>query len=362
MPDSAANRQQVEKKIDKYRQFWSMSDVRRPLIGLDIGGYFPLSRFTVPAEENQEIRPGMIEPESYLTDYEEFLRASNSVEDDLLKGVSPISAVPWMEAMLGCTVKRGGDSIWAQERHGSWEKLLSMKLDTENPWFAKYLEFIEILQEHFRNVCPVGQPILRGMSDLTAVLRGNSQSIMDCFDYPDETRKLVEICRNAFLQVMDEQFKRLEPFHGGYFIEQYSLWAPDRIVRLQEDASALLSPELLSQFIIEPDRFLAARFPCSFIHLHTSSLFLLDLFLGIEELDVIQINKDASGMKVPEIIPYFQSVQRARKRLVIRGPITKEDMRLLSDNLSPNGLLIQTIVNSPREAEDFFKTACGYWE
>lgn len=362
MTGSAPTQQQIQKKIEKYREFWAIADVERPLIGFDIGGYFPLNRFTVPAEENQEISPDMIKPGSYLEDYEEFLQASSSVNDDLIKGVSPISAVPWMEAMLGCKIKRGGDSIWAQERHGSWEELLSVQLERKNPWLEKYLEFIEILQKHFVTVCPVGQPILRGMSDLIAVLRGHSDSIIDCIESPEETRKLINTCKDAFLKVIHEQFKRIESFHGGYFIEQYCLWAPDKIVRLQEDASALFSPALLKQHIIEPDRFLASQFPYSFIHLHTSSLFLLDLFLEIEELDVIQINKDASGMEVPEIIPYFQKVQNARKRLVIRGPITKEDMKLLSENLSPNGLLIQTIMSNPSEVEDFFAAACGYWE
>ena len=339
-----------------------MADVSRPLIGFDVGGYFPLNRFNIPAGGNQQISPDLINPSSYLNDYEAFLRASTSVEDDLIKGVCPISAIPWMEAMLGCNVKRGGDSIWAQERHGSWEELLPIQLDRSNPWFAKYLQFIETLQEHFRHVCPIGQPILRGMTDLIAVLRGHSESIIGCIEFPEETRNLIDICKNAFLSVIQEQYKRIEPFHGGYFIEQYCLWAPDRIVRLQEDASALLSPDLLRQFIIEPNRFLASQFPCSFIHLHTSSLFLLDLFLEIEELDVIQINKDASGMEVEEIVPFFQKVQNARKRLVIRGPITKEDMKLLSSKLSPNGLLIQTILDSPSVVEDFYSTARGYWE
>ena len=354
--------QSIETKIAKYKQFWSMADVKRPLIGSDIGGYFPLDRFSISAEEGQEISPDAVNPASYLNDYDEFLQASISVGDDLLRGVSPISAVPWMEAMLGCKVMRGGDSIWAQELHGNWEKLLSIQLDTANPWLAKYLEFIEILQDHFRNICPVGQPILRGMSDLIAVLRGHSESIIDCYESPQEITKLIDICKNAFLKVIKEQFERIEPFQEGYFIEQYCLWAPDKIVRLQEDASALLSPDLLKQFIIEPDRFLASQFPCSFIHLHTSSLFLLDIFLEIEELDVIQINKDASGMEVDEILPFFQKVQEAKRRLVIRGPLTREDMKLLSDNLSPNGLLIQTIVNGPSEAEDFFAAVCGYWE
>ena len=47
---------------------------------------------------------------------------------------------------------------------------------------------------------------------------------------------------------------------------------------------------------------------------------------------------------------------------ILKYDITKDDMKLLSDNLSPNGLLIQTIVSNPSEVEDFFTAACGYWE
>lgn len=362
MPDITPDHDQIEKKIEQYKQFWKIADVKRPLIGFDVGGFFPFDRFSIQAEENEPITPELIEPTSFLNDYEDFLKASNSVEDDLIKGVCPISAVPWMEAMLGCNVKRGGHSMWAQERHGSWEELLSMQLDTSNPWFAKYLEFLEVLQEHFRGVCPVGQPILRGMTDLIAVLRGHSESIIDCIESPQETTQLIEICRDAFLTVIQEQFTKIEPFHGGYFLEQYSLWAPDTIIRLQEDASALFSPDLLTQHIIEPDRYLASKFPCSFIHLHSSSMFLLDHFLEIKELDVIQINKDVSGMEVEEMIGYFQKVQKAGKRLLIRGPITKEDMKLLSRKISPNGLIVQTVMDNPSWVEDFYTTACGYWK
>ena len=39
-------------------------------------------------------------------------------------------------------------------------------------------------------------------------------------------------------------------------------------------------------------------FPYSVIHLHSSSLFLLDAILDVESLKCIQINKDVGGMDV----------------------------------------------------------------
>jgi hypothetical protein len=200
------------------------------------------------------------------------------------------------------------------------------------------------------------------MTDLIAVLRGHSQSIIDCIEAPAETHKLIDICAQSFLTVIKEQFGKIEPFHGGYFLEQYSLWAPDKIIRLQEDASALFSPDLLQQHITEPDSYLASQFPCSFIHLHSSSLFLIDYFIDIDELDVIQINKDVSGMEMDEMMEAFRKVQNAGKRLLIRGPITTEDMKLVSEKLSSTGLMIQTVMDNPSEVKDFYSTVCSYWD
>ena len=74
----------------------------------------------------------------------------------------------------------------------------------------------------------------------------------------------------------------------------YGLWAPDVFVRIQEDATGNYSPTLYEQLLLEPNRRLAAAFPRTMIHLHNSSLFLLDLFLQIEEIECFQVNMDTT--------------------------------------------------------------------
>ena len=57
-----------------------------------------------------------------------------------------------------------------------------------------------------------------------------------------------------------------------------------------------------------------SRFPpFSLKDLHSSSLFLLEDILAIDELTVIQINKDVGGMPVPQMMPYAKMVQDAGK-------------------------------------------------
>ena len=79
------------------------------------------------------------------------------------------------------------------------------------------------------------------------------------------------------------------------------------------------------------------------MHLHSTSMFLLDAFLEIDELGCLEVNNDASGPPVDEMIPYFQRIQRAGRALVIRGSLTPDELGLLVDSLDPRGLLLLII-------------------
>jgi hypothetical protein len=151
--------------------------------------------------------------------------------------------------------------------------------------------------------------------------------------------------------VTTEIWKRLPRWHGGYFDGMYQLWAPGPIIRMQEDASGLYSPALYRKFLQPLDRYLASRYANSFIHLHSTSMFILDAFLEIEELRCFEINNDAIGPPLTEMLPYFQMVQNAKRSLLIRGSLTPDDARLLRDHLDARGLYLLVVVTDRREAD-----------
>lgn len=70
----------------------------------------------------------------------------------------------------------------------------------------------------------------------------------------------------------------------------------------------------------------------------------------MEPILCFQINKDAAAA-IPEEIPYFKMVQKKGKKLLIRGKLDLEDLSLLRKNLSPRGLNLQIVVESPAEIE-----------
>jgi hypothetical protein len=120
---------------------------------------------------------------------------------------------------------------------------------------------------------------------------------------------------------------------------------------MQEDATAVYSPALYRRFVQPVDRMLARQFPCSFIHLHSTSMFLLDAFLEVEEIRAFEVNNDALGPPVEQMIPYFKRIQAARKPLLIRGSFSEEDLRRLMGSLEPHGLFLNIMVNGWKEIE-----------
>jgi hypothetical protein len=99
------------------------------------------------------------------------------------------------------------------------------------------------------------------------------------------------------------------------------------------------------------DRMLAAHFPNSFVHLHSTSMFLLEAFLEIDEIRCFEINNDAAGPPVAEMIPHFAKVQRANKPLLIRGSFSGAELRTVVNALDARGLFLNIMVNDPSEIE-----------
>ena len=299
-----------------------------------------------------------VDPQAFFNDYDRIVAYFEHVDDDVIRGVAPVPPFPWLEAMLGCRVQVGDESIWVEEGGFDYGALGDLNLAANNAWRKKYLEFAQALRDRYRDRCPVGQPILRGVSDMIAALRGTTTMVTDLYDYPGQYRRLGRMCSDLLLDLIKEQHAVTGSFQGGYVIEQFSLWAPGETIRTQEDASALVSPDLYVRFLKEEDRRLAAAFPYNLIHLHGSSLFLLKEILEIKELNRIQINKDVGGATIEKELPFFRMVQAAGRRLLIRGKLDREDLSLLRRNLSPNGLYLQVVVEAVEETQtmgDYFE-------
>ncbi len=188
---------------------------------------------------------------------------------------------------------------------------------------------------------------------MIAALRGSQQMVFDLYDHPEEFQRLAAACTDFFIRLVQDQLAATSPFHGGFEVEQFTLWAPGGITRMQEDASALFSPSLYLKYLQGEDRREALSFPYSVIHLHSSSLHLLREIVDIEEVKCIQINKDQGGWGVSRMLPLFKMVQERGKRLLVRGKLDGGDLADMGKELSPRGLYLQIVIDHPSDARGF---------
>jgi hypothetical protein len=340
-------------KIERYRAFWERAPTPRPLIGFSFKSWFPLQEYAASAawQDAEYLTPDMVDPEAFLDDQERLLREGETIDDDILRGASPSQAVPWLAGMMGARLRILPGSILGEHMMRSWEELEEINLDRSSPWFATYIDFGRALVRRAAGRFPVSHGTLVGPTDLHALLRGHDQAVMDMLEAPERSARLLAQLGELFCQITDAIWEHIPLYHGGYYDAQYQLWAPGPIVRMQEDASGLFSPRLYRQFVQPVDRAIACRYPCAFIHLHSTSMFLLDAFLEVDELRCFEVNYEVNsgGPPIIGMIPYFQQIQEAGRALLIRGSFTEGEMRILLDALDPRGLYIYVMVTDPYE-------------
>jgi hypothetical protein len=342
-------------KVEGYRCFWARGPAKRPLVGFSLKTWFPLDEFTASRTwyGHEFLQPDMVDPVAFLDEQEGYLREGEQMDDDILRGASPSQAVPWLDAMLGSALRILPGNVMSEELTLPWEVIAQSRLDPENSWYRKYMGFGQALVTRSAGRFPVSHGTLHGPTDMLASFRGHTQSLIDLLEEPERTGEALWHYARIFHNITEQYWAQTPLFCDGYYDAQYQLWAPGPTIRMQEDAIASFSPRLYRRLVQPLDRWLAESFASSFMHLHSTSMFLLDAILEIEPLRCLQVNYEiiSGGPDVRGMLPFWQAIQRAGRSLLIRGGFTPDELRVLVDGLDPRGLYLYLMVQDMREVE-----------
>lgn len=296
------------------------------------------------------LTPEMLQKEIFEKDFHSLYLKNLANNSDAPWSAFPLMTIPWLEAILGCPIKKKGDNIWAESRDKNLEELLSEPIDIENnPWLEKLLECTHWLVNYSAGRFPVSVSLMRGPSDLLSALRGPAQMCLDFVDYPELMLKLLEKLTNLWIHICWKQLDLIPSFEGGFSFGQIFLWGQNKGAWFQDDALTLISPAYYREFLLPFEKKIAASIPVSGIHLHPRSLFVIDHLVNIPELDVIEINFEPSGPSLKELLPSFIKTLK-NKCLVIWGDFSEQDLLFLKDNLPTRRLSLQINSNSAEEA------------
>ncbi len=100
---------------------------------------------------------------------------------------------------------------------------------------------------------------------------------------------------------------------------------------------------------------MAAQFPCVTFHLHGDQLWPLDIFLDLEEIDVVELNYDVGATSLDEkIIPAWARM-RTRKPCIAFAHVTLEEAARIRAALPPDGFAFQTLSATIVEGQVFYQ-------
>jgi hypothetical protein len=264
---------------------------------------------------------------------------------------TPFTGIPWMEAMLGCDVIATESSFVTRPTGATIETIENVALDKDDPWLLKYLEFVEALNQLSSGRFPVGEPIMRGPSDMLGSIIGQEAMVLALMMQPDRSKEILAQVTEAFIEVIRLQLENSSAFHDGYSFGFYNIWTPGKCIWYQEDLSALLSPPLFKEMLKPCGERICRGYNYTAIHLHPSSFFIIDEALTMDDLTVIQINKDIGGPTVAEMMGVCNKIIE-KKNLIIWGDLTEEDLSHIRRELPPYGVALHIIAESVTRANE----------
>ncbi len=300
-------------------------------------------------EPGRRIAPDDIDVAAYAADYERLYGEGEAIGQDGFFTAEPYTGLPWMEAMLGCGIVANAESFASLPCLKSAAEGARLELAPGDAWLGKYLDFTRMLVNMGAGRFPVGQPIMRGPTDMVGALLGQTGMVYALADEPDDVRELAHIVTRAFLAVIERQRALVPAFHGGTSLGFYHVWAPGPSIWFQDDLSALLSPALYRHFFLDCAREICATAEYTAVHLHPSSFFILEDLLSLDGLLAIEVNKDVGGPSVAEMLPTLARIME-RKRLILFGDFTAGELELVRRGLPVDGLALFVVAATVEEA------------
>ena len=374
---------EIHEKIALHKRFLERQKSDRPLLGC-IRGWENVARYTGNTETF--FPSGLVRFENIIFDrflpMYELYAASLDEPDDLFRSLEPLPFFPWAEAAMGCPVHYSGKNFWsgpmippdspgaidplmekmrmmdsALRKWGASSALLAPDAKPAAPedvtsWLERHGGFLESLAEHFGDSFPIGQTILRGPLDLAAAAFGDENLLYQFYDRPAVVKEFLTIATGLFLSFIKMQERHGPRFAEGRVIGTYYIWTPGQCLRLQEDAMALLSPDLYLEFVHPHDCAIASAADYTLFHLHATGLHSLPALLQNSGIHILQVSKD-EGIELKAILPQLQKIQQAEKCLLIKGRFSRTDWSLLKNELDPRGLCLQAVVHDETEANEF---------
>lgn len=262
-------------------------------------------------------------------------------------------------AYLGAELIFADTTTYVKPLITSWDEIPSLEFDVSAAWWQKMESMCLQALEYARGKFFVSLPDGHGGPDALAALRKPQNLCMDLVDHPDQVLAALERLDNANLAYHDRLFEIFHEYQDGGtgFVPA---WGPGRTATSQCDFLALIGPQMGERFIRRSIACETEALDRSVFHLDgPDALVHLDMLLQIPGINAIQWVPGSGNPTAHHWLPYLKRIQQAGKGLWLTasGP---QEVELLVRQLKPGGLMINTSVATPQEADELVAKVAGW--
>jgi hypothetical protein len=339
----------------RHQGFWERQPAQHPLLGINVG--FALDETfprTMAQISDGPLKPDDLPLEAFLQDCDALALAHAGL-GDYPYVAAPFVGVPWLEAIAGCPIVASRNSFWAGPCIDDWDAWRWPESFIDNAWTRKLLELMDALAAHAAGRYQIAPTLMRGPLDILAAMCGGAAMVLNLMDQVPEVLPAIDALSRLWSEVARAQLARIPASAGGYVAGAAALrtWAPDKVLWLQEDAMALLSPKLYRRYILAADRKLSDAFPCIAFHLHGSALWAINDLVTLPGVDVIELNLEDARCDVEGTFAGWRKIQQHKPVVMWRtyGPDFEPWLYRALSEFPAAGLSIQVSTHDRAEAE-----------
>jgi len=347
----------IDERVAQFRRFYDRRN-ERPLLGFFVGSDYPLHRWEASQSlpVNRPLKPEDFEVEPYLADCDRLFELHESCGGDFIWGASAFWGVPWLEAALGCPIRADHTtgSIYAEPPPDFHPGDDLPAFEADAPWMRKAVEFIDKMALHGAGRWPIGTTRMRGISDLLSALYGGTEFVMAMLDRPEEVKLVARKLTDFWIEFGKLQLAHIPLFHGGVGSFYYNMWAPAGTVWHQEDAAALLSPQLYDEFIRACDEQIVRAFDGAIMHQHPTKYVPTDAYLEMG-FKALELHVDKGGPSAEELFEQHMKILQTTP-LLIWGSLSPADLDQIFGRLPAAGLAVQAVVEDAAQACELWKS------
>ncbi len=350
-----------------------MDDVRERLTtwwrGGDIGR--PAMQITAPRREPLAFEglAAMPEPEGWVTHYStsDFDYRVNSQARHFLghhslaehvPATSPDLAPNCLALYLGCQGVEMPDTVWCEPCFERPEDA-TFRYDPDNFYWDFTLrlagELLRLGQGKFLVAFP---DLIEGL-DTLAAMYGTERLLPDLIDRPDWVHACLRQITDRYFHYYDVLYDLIRDEVGG---STFWAWAPGRMVKLQCDLSAMISPEMFSEFMVPVLCEMTERISYSMYHWDgPGAIKHLDHLLTIPKLDMVQWTPGAGAESHdhPRWWPLYHRIVDAGKKVYCGTCADLDSLRAMKKEFGPGlkQFLIDMQADSPEHAQEILDLA-----